>query len=278
VDAVNDEIPGSEAVIAQSGDPQPYHAVGGQFHIDDYTKGELARGNSTAYPLNVEYRIGRVSEFISGCWLDYGSADGGYTGALVRHGASTAVGVDVEEDRVNEARRQYQGSPVLDFRYFDGLTIPADDASFDGAFVNEVMEHVPDELTSLRELRRVIKPGGHLVVISPNRWFPFECHTVRVAGWTSPRPTVLVPWLPARLTSSHVDARNYWPHQLSGLVRAAGFSVIETGFIWPTVEALPWLPSRVIPSYRRHLSTLDRAPIIKRFGVSNLIIAVRTGP
>ena len=133
----------------------------------------------TASPLNVRYRgSGSIAEYLSGRWLDYGCADGGYTDGLLDGGASSVVGVDVEAARVEEARRRGHPPDVADFEVFDGTTLPFDDGSFDGGFsVNEVMEHVADERQSLAELHRVIKPGGHLVVISPNRWFPFEGHT-----------------------------------------------------------------------------------------------------
>lgn len=56
------------------------------------------------------------------------------------------------------------------------------DVSFDGVFLNEVLEHVRDETKTLRELHRVLRPRGYLALMSPNHWFPFEGHGVRVAG------------------------------------------------------------------------------------------------
>jgi ubiquinone/menaquinone biosynthesis C-methylase UbiE len=63
--------------------------------------------------------------------------------------------------------------------------LPFADSSFDRTFVNEVLEHISDEGQTLNELRRVLRPGGVLIVISPNRRFPFEGHTVHVGSWTS---------------------------------------------------------------------------------------------
>ena len=42
--------------------------------------------------------------------------------------------------------------------------------------MNEMFEHVADERWALAEILRVLKPGGILVLISPNRWFPIEGH------------------------------------------------------------------------------------------------------
>jgi SAM-dependent methyltransferase len=232
----------------------------------------LARGNSTATSLNVRYRVDRIAEYISGRWLDYGCADGGYALELIRRGATEVIGLDVEEDRVRAAQgAQYPGTA---FCAFDGKTIPFDDAEFDGAFVNEVLEHVGDEASALREISRVLKPGGYLVAISPNRWFPVDGHTLYL-GSKRLSPAPLVPWLPTRLTRKRMDAANYWPRQLIQHVRDAGFAILDTGFIWPVLETYSWLPARITQAYQRHVSQLDDVPVLRRFGVSTLVVGVK---
>ena len=104
------------------------------------------------------------------------------------------------------------------------------------AALNEVMEHVVDEAAVLDELRRVLGPKGVLVVISPNRWFPYECHGVHVGTWRYKKPAPLVPWLPRAISDHMLAARNYWPRELAGLVREAGFDLEQLGFVWPVLE------------------------------------------
>jgi SAM-dependent methyltransferase len=58
----------------------------------------------------------------------------------------------------------------------DATSLPFDDASFDGAYLVTVLGEIPDQEAALRELRRVLKPGGRLVVgevaLDPHVVFP----------------------------------------------------------------------------------------------------------
>lgn len=65
------------------------------------------------------------------------------------------------------------GYPQEDKRpdvYFDGVSLPFRDASFDAVIATEVLEHVPDERVTLSEIRRVLKPEGRLVLTVPFTW------------------------------------------------------------------------------------------------------------
>lgn len=235
----------------------------------------IQSGCSTAFPFNVEYRVGRITKYLrGGDWLDYGCADGGYTVALLGAGARSVVGVDVLPDRIDEAKAKHPDIPF--YVTVDGGLAFAD-SSFDGVLMNEVFEHVADENQALAELRRVLRPGGYLVLISPNRGFPFEGHTVRIGRWKSRRPTVLIPWLPRRLTDRWVSARNYWPGELRQKVAANGFTLVETGFIMPVFEENLWMPESMARAFRRNITTIDSTPGLRWLGVSNLIVARRSG-
>lgn len=235
-------------------------------------KGEPDRGKPTATPLNVTYRVDRISGYLSGHWLDFGCADGGYDAELLARGAEAVSGVDVEESRIVAARQR--NIPNTQYAPFDGRTLPFADCQFDGTFMNEVFEHVADEDRALAEIRRVLKPGGYLVLISPNRWFPVEGHEVSIGSITM-GPAPLIPWLPERLTRNWTAARNYWPRQLEDRVRSAGFTVKETSFIWPVLEEYPWLPAKGVAWYQRHFRTWDQVPGLRRFGISTMVVGVK---
>jgi ubiquinone/menaquinone biosynthesis C-methylase UbiE len=230
-------------------------------------------GSSTAFPFNVQYRIGRIASYLhGGDWLDLGCADGGYSAGLLDAGATSVVGVDVEEDRIDAARLAH---PEITFHVSDGGRLPFADGSFDGVFMNEVFEHVANEKETLEEVHRLLKPGGRLIIISPNRGFPFEGHRIQIGKWSSNTPTPFIPWLPRAATDRWVTARNYWPRELRAKVASNGFAIVETGFIMPVFEAYPWMPESVSRSFRNHVTTIDHWPAIRRLGVSNLIVGRR---
>jgi SAM-dependent methyltransferase len=70
-------------------------------------------------------------------------------------------------------RANYVGTDLFDLRYAsvaaDGCALPFDDASFDLILSFHVLEHIPDDIAAMREMRRVLKPGGLLLVQVPRR-------------------------------------------------------------------------------------------------------------
>ena len=230
-------------------------------------------GNSTARPRNVTYRIGRIADLIEGRWLDLGCADGGYAAELLRQGATEVIGVDAEQERVAQATAR--NLPHASFQVANGEDLPFPDGHFDGVFMNEVFEHVTDEKATLREVARVLAQDGRLILISPNRWFPFEGHGMRTSFFVVGIPVPLLPWLPQSFASRWMTARNYWPKQLVEHVENAKLTVESCEFIWPVLEVYPWLPKYLRDPYQAHIRFFDRTPGLRRFGVSTMVVARR---
>lgn len=74
------------------------------------------------------------------------------------------VGLDRSPDMISEARRRADGTPV-EFVEGDAADLEFADASFDRTRAERVFIHLPDPVAALREMVRVTKPGG-LVVVS----------------------------------------------------------------------------------------------------------------
>jgi SAM-dependent methyltransferase len=240
-------------------------------------------GGSTAFGTNLAYRLGKLKDMglLKGVWLDCGCAEGGYTEALVAWGAERAIGVDPVQSRIDEALIRKAVADASSNRPPDKVEyhcctddFPLPDGSVDAALLNEVLEHVEDEAATLGEIRRVLRPGGHLVVMSPNRWFPFEGHGMRVMGRDFGFPIPLLPWLPASWSSRVMAARNYWPHELRDVVAAAGFEIRRVDYVLPVFDLYRWMPGSAISAYRKLMPAIEKTPL-RKFGVSTLIVATR---
>ncbi len=97
--------------------------------------------------------------------LDVGCGEGWFASELVRAGASV-VGIDVAEEPLRRARERDSG---LDLRVVDADgPWPLQDASFDVVWAGETIEHVADTAGWLSEVRRVLGPGGRLLLSTPD--------------------------------------------------------------------------------------------------------------
>jgi SAM-dependent methyltransferase len=54
--------------------------------------------------------------------------------------------------------------------FASAMSLPFRDRCFDGAICLQVLEHVPEPLDLLKEARRVLKPGTHLILTAPHIW------------------------------------------------------------------------------------------------------------
>jgi demethylmenaquinone methyltransferase/2-methoxy-6-polyprenyl-1,4-benzoquinol methylase len=81
-------------------------------------------------------------------------------GARVR--GAEVVGLDFSERMLERARRK---APAIDWGHGDVLALPFDDASFDAATVGFGVRNVEDLEAGLKELRRVLRPGGRLGIL-----------------------------------------------------------------------------------------------------------------
>lgn len=99
--------------------------------------------------------------------LDVASGEG-YGSHFLSKRASSVVGVDLSVDAVSHAALRYTAAN-LKYVAASCLDIPEPDASFDVVISFETIEHISEHEAFLREVDRVLAPGGLFVVSSPNR-------------------------------------------------------------------------------------------------------------
>ena len=154
----------------------------------------------------------------------------------------SVVGVDVEPDFLRELRAHLGDAPVLPVRY-DGSHLPLADESVDAAMSFEVLEHVADEAQALREIHRVLEPGGRLAMTVPNRWWIFETHgaDLPLLPWNR---VPFFSWLPRRLHDRWARARIYRRREIVAKLHAAGFEVESSAYVTAPMDVVKWKPLR----------------------------------
>jgi ubiquinone/menaquinone biosynthesis C-methylase UbiE len=153
--------------------------------------------------------------------LDVGCGEGWFAVELARAGAEV-VGIDVAEEPLRRARTR---DSELDLRLVDGDgPWPLDDASVDVVWAGETIEHIADTAGWLSEVRRVLRPGGRLLLSTP-------AHGRLRVLWLA---------LSRRAFESHFDPRadhlRYYTR--AGLTRLLG----ELGFQQVAVRAAAGVP------------------------------------
>jgi demethylmenaquinone methyltransferase / 2-methoxy-6-polyprenyl-1,4-benzoquinol methylase len=151
--------------------------------------------------------------------LDVGAGTGVSTEELGRSGAY-AVGADLSTGMLRAGRRSGRAVPLV---AGDALKLPFPDETFDAVTISFALRNVVDTGAALRELARVTRPGGRLVVCEFSHPVNAAFRTVYLSYLMRSLPTV------ARGVSSNPEAYVYlaesiraWPDQSGLAARIAG--------------------------------------------------------
>lgn len=134
------------------------------------------------------------------CGAGYGSA------MLAQAGAVHVDAVDISEQAIAYAREHY-ANPAIDFQLGNIYSYERD-TRYDLITSFETIEHVPDYHAALRNLARLLRPGGCLIVSSPNR------------PLTSPHARTLTD-----KPSNEFHVHEFTVHELTTALQQHGFSV-----------------------------------------------------
>lgn len=102
--------------------------------------------------------------------LDAGCGEGYGLALLRRAGATRVLGADLDGPTVAHARHRYaEDDPAIEVVRCELMSLPLPDDAVDVTVSLQVIEHVHDVPGYLGSLRRVTRPGGRVVVATPNR-------------------------------------------------------------------------------------------------------------
>ena len=159
--------------------------------------------------------------------LDIATGTGELAMELVRQGARRVVGLDFCGPMLCAARRKSLGlSPAISLVAGDAMALPFADSSFDRIINGFLLRNVADLPRTLREMARVLRPGGRAVCLEithpPSRLFgavfrPFFYRLVPILGAAVTGDTQAYSYLPSSLVN-FPDAP-----ELARLMREAGF-------------------------------------------------------
>jgi ubiquinone/menaquinone biosynthesis C-methylase UbiE len=138
---------------------------------------------------------------VKGRVLDIGGFDGFM---LSRIQADEKVSVDIDTQPKHGGIAYFRG---------DGLAMPFADNSFDAVFALDILEHVDDEMALAGEILRVLKPGGKVVLTTPQ-------DTVSIF------PKALQPW--ANKKWQHYGRAGYSAESVRGYFKAAAAGEVRT--------------------------------------------------
>ncbi len=160
--------------------------------------------------------------------LDIGCGVGAFARRL-REFSPHVYGVDIDAERVAEGGRE-----VPNLGLAVGEYLPFRDGSFDVVLLHEVLEHVTDDRATLVQARRVLAPGGRIVIFCPNRLYPFETHGIFLGRRYVFGNMPLVNYLPDVLRNRLVPhARAYTRSQLRRIYRRAGLRAQLHSYVFP---------------------------------------------
>lgn len=153
------------------------------------------------------YLAQRLHELLApkpgGLYLEIGAGTGNYTHALSEMGLQM-IGVEPSDHMREKAQAR---DSDIDWRKGWAESIPAEDASVDGAVGFLTIHHWKDQAAGFHELYRVLKPGGRFVL--------FTATPQQIAGY----------WLQhyfPRMMADSTPGMPAWP-ELSGMLEGAGF-------------------------------------------------------
>ena len=192
--------------------------------------------------------------------LDVGCGIGGSSRILARDYGFKVTGITISPQQVKRAQELTESELEVQFLVDDAMALSFPDASFDVVWSIEAGPHMPDKAIFARELMRVLKPGGVLVVAD---WNQRDDRQNPLNFWEKPVMQQLL---------------DQWSHPAFSSIEGFSELLAATGFVEGEVVTADWTEP-TLPSW---LDSIWQG-IVKpegwvRFGLSGFIKSLREVP
>jgi MPBQ/MSBQ methyltransferase len=192
--------------------------------------------------------------------LDVGCGIGGSSRILARDYGFAVTGVTISPQQVERARQLTPEALNAQFAVDDAMALSFPDASFDVVWSIEAGPHMPDKAVFAKELMRVLKPGGTLVVAD---WNQRDDRQQPLNFWERPVMRQLL---------------EQWSHPAFASIEGFSERLEETGLVQGEVVTADWT-EETLPSW---LDTIWQGIIRPQgwmqFGISGFIKSLREVP
>ena len=192
--------------------------------------------------------------------LDVGCGIGGSSRILAKDYNFEVLGVTISPQQVKRAQELTPEGVNAKFQVDDAMALSFPDASFDVVWSVEAGPHMPDKAVFAKELLRVLKPGGILVVAD---WNQRDDRTVPLNFWEKPVMKQLL---------------DQWSHPAFSSIEGFSELLMETGLVEGEVITDDWT-QETLPSWIDSIwQGIAKPKGLIKFGVSGLIKSLREVP
>lgn len=192
--------------------------------------------------------------------LDVGCGIGGSSRILARDYGFSVTGITISPQQVQRAQQLTPKTLTAQFLVDDAMALSFPDASFDVVWSIEAGPHMPDKAVFARELMRVLKPGGILVVAD---WNQRDDRRTPLNFWEKPVMRQLL---------------DQWSHPAFSSIEGFAELLAATGFVEGDVMTADWT-EQTIPSWIDSIwQGIIRPSGLVRFGLSGFITSFREVP
>ncbi len=192
--------------------------------------------------------------------LDVGCGIGGSSRILARDYGFAVTGITISPQQVDRAQQLTPPGLNAQFRVDDAMALSFPDASFDVVWSIEAGPHMPDKAIFAKELMRVLKPGGVMVMAD---WNQRDDRQIPLNSWERPVMQQLL---------------DQWSHPKFSSIEGFSELLEATGMTRCRVETADW-SQETLPSWLDSIwQGIIRPQGLVKFGFSGFIKSVREVP